>query len=55
MNPVFVFLVILAAVIIWILCAGLYKYIGSVFGEAIGDVIREMEIDKEKENIIDEE
>ena len=48
MNPVFVFLVILAAVLIWVLCAGLYKYIGGLFGEMIGDVTKEMEIRKDE-------
>ena len=47
MNPVFVFLVILAAVFIWVLCAGLYKHIGKIFGEMFEDVKKEMKVEEE--------
>ena len=42
MNPVFVFLVILAAVCIWVMLSGFYKYIGGFFEEMVGDVKNEM-------------
>ena len=48
MNPVFVFLVILVAVLVWMACSGLFKYIGIVFDEMVGDIKNEME---DKENI----
>lgn len=47
MNPVFVFLVILASAFLWVLCAGLFKYIGSIFSEMIDDVKNEMQDRKE--------
>ena len=54
MNPVFVFLVILAAVCIWVMLSGFYKYIGGFFEEMVGDVKNEMTttdgtVDKEEE------
>ena len=54
MNPVFVFLVILAAVCVWVMLSGVYKYIGGFFEEMVGDVKNEMTttdgtVDKEEE------
>jgi len=50
MNPVFVFLVILAAALLWMLCAGIYKYIGGFFNRMFNDVTNEMKIEEEESN-----
>lgn len=50
MNPVFVFLVILAAALFWMLCAGIYKYIGWFFNRMFNDVTNEMKIEEEESN-----
>ena len=58
MNPVFVFLVILAAILVWMMLSGVYKYIGAFFDEIFRDIKTEMsdtdvidrELDKEKED-----
>ena len=50
MNPVFVFLVILAAALFWMLCAGIYKYIGSLSKRVFEDVKSEMKIEEEESN-----
>ena len=50
MNPVFVFLVILGAVLFWMLCAGIYKYIGGFSKRVFEDVKNEMKIEEEIKN-----
>lgn len=50
MNPVFVFLVILGAVLFWMLCAGIYKYIGSFSKRVFEDVKNEMKVEEEIKN-----
>lgn len=42
MNPVFVFLVILVAFMVWVMLSGFYKYIGAFFDEIAGNVKSEM-------------
>lgn len=52
MNPVFVFLVILVAVMIWALLSFAYKSIGGAFGDMVNDVTKEIRSEeKEKENV----
>ena len=48
MNPVFIFLVILSAILVWMLCSGLFKYIGAFFNEMIGDIKNEIKTEEEK-------
>lgn len=42
MNPVFVFLVILAAILVWMTLSGAFKYIGILFDEIFKDIKTEM-------------
>jgi F0F1-type ATP synthase membrane subunit b/b' len=38
MNPFLVFLIIIVAVLIWVICSFLYKPIGRFFGRLFNDV-----------------
>ena len=42
MNPVFVFLVILAAILVWMTLSGAFKYIGILFDEIFKNIKTEM-------------
>lgn len=49
MNPLFIFLVLLATILLWFLLAFLFKPIGNVISRLISDVGEAMEIDSNKE------
>ena len=52
MNPFLIFLIIIAAIFLWILCSFLYKPIGKLFDLLFKDVknaISESEDSKKKE------
>lgn len=54
MNPVFIFLVILAAVVVWFLLAGVYSFVGKIVMRMINKSQKAMndeplyDIEKEK-------
>ena len=51
MNPILVFLVILGAAFLWLLCAFLYRPIGRWWARLFDDAKREMfETDNETQN-----
>ena len=45
MNPVFIFLVLLATILLWFLLAFLFKPIGNIISRLVSDVKEAMEID----------
>lgn len=49
MNPVLLFLVILALCLVWLLCAFLYRPIGKLFSRLFEDAKEAMFETKEKE------
>lgn len=49
MNPIFVFLVLLATILLWFLLAFLFKPVGKIVSRLVGDVKEAMEIDSNKE------
>jgi hypothetical protein len=49
MNPVLLFLIILALFMFWLLCSFLYEPIGKLFSRLINDVKNAMFETKEKE------
>ena len=51
MNPVFVFLVILAAILVWMTLSGAFKYIGILFDEIFKNIKTEMS----DPDVVDEE
>ena len=51
MNPVFVFLVILAAILVWMTLSGASKYIGILFDEIFKNIKTEMS----DPDVVDEE
>lgn len=50
MNPVFVFLVVVCFVCTWAFLSFAYKVVGKFFSEVVGDVKKEMKIEKENNN-----
>lgn len=49
MNPVFIFLVLLAAVALWFLCTFLFYPIGRFLCRLVKDAVDEMNRDEKKE------
>lgn len=48
MNPIFVFLVIIGAALLWLLLSGLYRIIGSIVQRLADDARRAMFEDNQK-------
>ena len=55
MNPAFVFLVLIGAVILWFLLSFLFKFIGGIIQYFYVKAKREMEIDKKPDIDSEEE
>lgn len=48
MNPIFVFLVIIGAVLLWLLLSGIYRIVGSIVQRLADDARRAMFEDDQK-------
>ena len=42
MNPVFVFIVILGAFVLWVLCSCLFRLIGAIIGHFVNKTMKAM-------------